>query len=75
MADSLGRAEYLAGIIGEKIGQLLSERSILRKEFTRKSFGSAEQEKAFVHAYQNGIIDNALSALRAAKLEHMLMIK
>ena len=75
MADDLKRAEYLAGLLEEKIAQLISERSVLHQEFTRRSSGGTEQEKAFVHAYQNGIIDNALSGLKAAKLEHMLMIK
>ena len=75
MANSLNSAEVLADTISQKVEQLLSERSILHSEYARKSFCSLEQEKAFVQAYQTGIINSAFSALKTAKLEHMLMMR
>ena len=75
MASILNSAEVLADNIFHRIDDLLNERSTLRSEFSRKSIGSIDQEKAFVHACQNGIIDSALSASRASKLEHMLMVR
>ena len=75
MTVSLNKAEALADIISQRIEQLLSERSNLHTEFTRKSFGSLEQDKAFVHAYQTGIIDSELAEMKTAKLEHMLLVR
>ncbi len=75
MAANFNDTQLLAEAVEKRIEQLLIERDNLRRELARKSSGSIEQDKAFIQAYQNGIIDNELSAVKTAKLEHMLMIR
>lgn len=75
MAANLNDTQLLAEAVEKRIEQLLIERDNLRRELARKSSGSIEHDKAFIQAYQNGIIDNELSAVKTAKLEHMLMIR
>ena len=70
---ALHDAELTIDILAQKLDALIGERNTLRKEVKRKSFGSLEQEKAFVYAYQSRIIDSALSAMKVDKLEHILI--
>ena len=75
MAANLTDAEYFADTILSRVNQLINERNILRRELARKSDGTLEHDKAFVRAYQNNIIDNALAEDKIARLEHMLLIR
>ncbi len=75
MAVNLNDAEYFADTILSRVQQLINERNILRRELARKSDGTLEHDKAFVHAYQNNIIDNAMSDEKIARLEHMLSVR
>lgn len=74
MAINLNDAEYFADTILSRVQQLINERNILRRELARKSDGTLEHDKAFVNAYQNNIINNALADEKIARLEHMLLI-
>ena len=75
MAVNLNDAEYFADTIMSRVEQLLNERDILRRELSRKSDGTLEQDKSFVRAYQNNIIDNAAAADKITRLEHMLLTR
>ena len=75
MAMNLNDAEYFADTISNRIDQLLNERKILRRELSRKSDGTLEHEKSFVRAYQDNIINIAISADRTARLEHILAMR
>lgn len=75
MAVNLNDAEYFADTIMSRVEQLLNERDILRRELSRKSDGTLEQDKSFVRAYQNNVIDNAAAADKITRLEHMLLIR
>ena len=75
MAMNLNNAEYFADTISTRIDQLLNERKILRRELARKTDGTLENEKSFVRAYQDNIINNAMNADKAARLEHILAIR
>ena len=48
MAVNLNDAEYFADTIMSRVEQMLNEREILRRELSRKSDGTLEQDKAFV---------------------------
>ena len=74
MANIL-EADILADNLAKKFDSLIAERNALRSELARKSFGSLEHDKAFVSAYQNGIIDNSYAALKTSKLEHLLSLR
>lgn len=75
MAMNFNNAEYFADTISTRIDQLLNERKILRRELARKSDGTLEHEKSFVRAYQDNIINNAMNADKAARLEHILALR
>lgn len=75
MAMNLNNAEYFADTISNRIDQLLNERKILRRELARKTDCTLENEKSFVRAYQDNIINNAMNADKAARLEHILAIR
>lgn len=75
MAINLNDAEYFADTIMSRVEQLLNERDILRRELSRKSDGTLEQDKSFVRAYQNNVIDNASASEKITRLEHMLLIR
>ncbi|MBQ7220334.1 MAG: hypothetical protein IJS28_05070 [Synergistaceae bacterium] len=72
---AINSAEILANNISQRIEQLLTERRNLRSEFRRKSVGSLEQDKAFIQAFQNSIIDRAYCAVMTAKLEQLLLLR
>lgn len=67
----LDYAETLADNIFKRVDYMLTERQKILTEIKR----IARQEKAFVQAWQNEIINRSLSALITAKLEHMLMTR
>ena len=75
MAVNLNDAEYFADTIMSRVEQLLNERDILRRELSRKSDGTLEQDKAFVMSYQDNVVDNAAASEKIARLEHMLLIR
>ena len=75
MAVNLNDAEYFADTIMSRVEQLINERDILRRELSRKSDGTLEQDKSFVRAYQNNVIDNAAAADKITRLEHMLLTR
>ena len=75
MAINLNDPEYFADTILSRVQQLINERNILKRELARKSDGTLEHDKAFVNAYQNNIINNALADEKISRLEHMLLIR
>ena len=72
---NLKEAEYLAETLMHKLEQLMRERSMVRKELARRSDSSLEQEKAFVGAFRDAILDSGVNASRVYRLEHMLMLR
>lgn len=75
MPMNLNDAEYLADTISQKIGQLLNERNILRRELERSINSNIGREKDFVRTYQENIVNSAINSEVTARLEHMLLIK
>ena len=75
MSLNLSDAEYLADTIYNRITQLLNERDILRKELSRQSKGTIEQDKAFIKAYQDNVFNNNLAAIKITRLEHLLSLR
>ena len=72
---NLKEAEYLAETLMHKLEQLMKERAMMRKELARRSDSSLEQEKAFVGAFRDAILEGAVSSARVYRLEHMLMLR
>ena len=72
---NLKEAEYLAETLMHKLEQLMKERAMMRKELARRSDSSLEQEKAFVGAFRDAIMDAGVNASRVYRLEHMLMLR
>ena len=70
----LNEIDFYADAISERIENLLKERSILRRELSRKTDGTLEREKEFVRSYQENIINSALYSDRITRLEHILLI-
>ncbi|MDY6400626.1 MAG: hypothetical protein SPL10_06900 [Synergistales bacterium] len=75
MGVNLNDAEYFADTISKRIGQLIDERNILRRELSRNSSGNLEQSKEFVRLFQENIISNAASAEKFERLEHILLMR
>ena len=75
MPVNLNDAEYFADKILQRVDQLINERNILKRELSRRSSGSLEQEKDFVRTYQDNIINAASASDKITRLEHMLMLK
>ena len=75
MGVNLNDAEYFADAISKRIGQLIDERNILRRELSRNSSGNLEQSKEFVRLFQENIISNAASAEKFERLEHILLMR
>ena len=74
MPVNLNDAEYFADTIAKRVEQMINERDMLRKELDRRRKGTLDHEKAFIKAYQDNIIDAALSAEKIMKLERILML-
>lgn len=74
MATSLNDIEYLADTLSQRVEQLLKERNTLRQELARKSDGNLEHNKAFIKAYQDGIISNSIANEKISKLEYLLTL-
>ena len=68
-------AEYFADLILQKVGQLVNERNILRRELSKNSYGSLENNKEFVRAFQENIISDTISNEKIERLEHILMMR
>ena len=75
MANGLKAAEYLADTLAHKVSQLIGERNMLRKELAAHTDGILEQDKAFIGMFRNGVIDGALSGMKACRLEHLLLVR
>ena len=68
-------AEYFADLILQKVGQLVNERNILRRELSKNSYGSLENNKECVRAFQENIISDTISNEKIERLEHILMMR
>lgn len=68
-------AEYFADAISQRVGQLINERDLLRRELSRNSSGSLEHNKEFVRAFEENIISSSIAADRIAKLEYILAVR
>ncbi len=68
-------AEYFADTILKRVEQLMNERDTLKRELSRRSNGNSEHNKAFVRAFQENIISNAVAAGRIEKLERILLMR
>lgn len=75
MGANLNDAEYFADTISQRIGQLIDERDILRRELSRNSNGNLTHNKEFVRAFQENIISNAASNEKIERLEHILLMR
>lgn len=74
MPVNLNDAEYFADTIAKRVEQMINERDMLRRELDRRRKGTLDNEKAFIKAYQDNIIDNAMSLEKITKLERILML-
>ena len=74
MAVTLNEIEYLADTLLQRVDKLLGERNNLRQELVRSSDGTLERNKAFIRAYQDGIIANSSANEKIAKLEYLLTL-
>ncbi len=75
MGLNLNDAEYFADTIAQRVGHLIDERDVLRRELARNSSGSLAQNKEFVRAFQENIISNAAAAEKIERLEHILLMR
>ena len=74
MPVNLNDAEYFADTISKRVDQMINERDMLRRELDRRRKGTLDNEKAFIKAYQDNLIDNAMSSEKITKLERILML-
>ena len=74
MGLTLSDAEYFADTISKRVEQLINERNNLRLDLSKNSNGSLEHNRAFIRAFQENIISNAIFSEKITKLEHILTI-